>query len=172
MGFGKDGRGQILYDKIEITLGALAADDVISNTGRSASWTEDFRIFKSEYYLNYTPADNSEGPILVGIADGALSAAEIEEALESSPAEANDAPAIEFAQRAVWPLEIFNISGFAGTAEVSNEGFLTAKGEKNLRWTFSDQDGYVAWALNLSDSVLTTGGKVFMFLKNFGMWVV
>ncbi len=165
MGFGKDGKGIILWDAVTITLGTLAARDVLGADSGYTGITEDFRILKSKYYLDWSTQAVGD-VILIGIADGQMTDAEIEEALEARPVENNDVPAIERAGRAVWPLAILGENS-------GGSGHLVFQMEENLRWTFSKAEGWRYWAWNLSTSTaLTTGGIVSFIAKHFGVWVV
>lgn len=168
MGFGKDGKGNILYDVKTITLGALAAADVISATAHNLA--EDFRIIKTEYYMSFLPGsfDALEGPIVIGLASAGLTDAEIEECIECDVQDSNDFPDIEQALRPVFPLEILTQQG-DGTNPV--HGTWTVKGEKVVRWTFVNDAGFKFWAYNLSGNALTTGGLVYIFAKHYGVWV-
>ena len=76
-------------------------------------------------------------------------------------------PEEEDAMRAVWPLEIFNMFDVDSGP---NTG-LTAKGSKNLRWTFQNPDGWRYWVYNMSTGALATGSKISIITKNFGLWV-
>ncbi len=163
MGFGKDGKGAILYDKVTIVLGALAAQDVISTASDYTALEQDFRILKSEIWMDYGTQAVGDN-ILVGIAGGNVSAAAVESALESRPLESNSL-LTEESMRAVFPLQIMGENS-------AGSGILQAQLEKNLRWTFRQEDGWNWWAFNLDDSVaITTGGEVTIFAKHFGVWV-
>ncbi len=163
MGFGKDGKGVILYEQVAITLGALAARDVEA-ADANYSMSDDFRIIKSEYYMDYGTQAAGD-VIIVGIADGELTAAEIEECIEASPTDRNDNLTNERAMRPVWPLEILGENS-------TGSGNLLKEGSTSLKWTFSDAEAWQWWAYNLDASnALTTGGIVFIFAKHFGVWV-
>ncbi len=172
MGFGKDGKGQILYESAINTgsIGALASKDVVEFGGSYHEvLEEDFRMLKCEYKLGLEPTPNitiSEGPILVGLAAGNLQAADIEEALEAVPINRGDI-LLERTMRPVWPLEIFALAD----PDIGNAGDLTRKGEFSPRWTFQNPDGWTWWIYNLASSALTTGNGLSIFAKFFGVWV-
>ncbi len=164
MGFGKDGKGQIIYDQVTISLGTLAAKDVIAGAIHT-SLENAFRILKTEYFITWdgvTVAD-ADGPILVGMSAGGLSAAEIEEAIEADPTGSFDRPAIEESNRPVWPVALLN--------QALEGGMLQAKGSFNPRWTMPETIGWSWWVYNLENAALTTGSAVIVFAKNFGVWV-
>ncbi len=108
-----------------------------------------------------------DGPILFGIADADLSAAEIEECIESTLLNPNQVPANEESMRAVWPLEMLTMHDpDQGPQE------LVRKGSINLKWTFRNPAGWNYWAYNASGVVITTGSFIQCFSKSFGVWVV
>ncbi len=171
MGFGKDGKGAILWDQTQILPGALIPADV-AGAATNQNLIEDFRILRTDYWINYLPVatDGFEGPVLVGMAPGGLSAAEVEEAIDSVPTYPGDAPASERSLRPVWPLEAFvflvdNAQGWGGHGE------LVKKGSFNPKWTFHDSDEWIWWVFNFSGNTLTTGGQVNIVAKHFGVWL-
>ncbi len=170
MGFGKDGMGVILWDFSTITPGALAAKDVASISSHS-SLIEDFRIIKIEWFFARDVADNAQAHCLVGLAAGGLTAAEIEEALESAPIDSFDRPASEQTMRPVWPLSILGTQGFLQTNESSSVGTLSDRGEKTIRWTMPNTVGWSWWCYNITDTAFTTGDRIFVAAKIFGVWV-
>lgn len=164
LGFGKDGRGVILYERATGPLGALGATTAFSWSGRyTGNLEEDFRIIKLELYAQWSDITDGEGPIILGIADGFLATADIEAALETAPLSRND-PDLEMSHRAVWPLLILGDDG-----ESSNS--VCKQIEKNLRWTFSDPDAWKWWVYNISTAAITTGSFVDLFAKIYGVWV-
>ncbi len=174
MGFGKDGRGQILWeDIVVISLGTLAALDlVLQSSTIGAALLEDFRILKTQYFMFFDPgsSDGSEGPIVVGWAGPSLNAAEVEEAIESKPNDLNDVPESEQTLRAVFPLEIFNSLG-DGTTPINSSHHMT-KGEFNPRWTIPTPKGWSWYAYNMGGVALSGTGEVRIQAKHFGVWVI
>ncbi len=170
MGFGKDGQGQILYDSYAEGLGAIPTKDAIIFTNDyDGVLVEDFRIIKVDYWLSIgqsTPTVTSEGPVLIGIASGDLSAAKIEEALEAVPLNRNST-ALELSMRPVWPLEVFQLTDL----DLGVQSDQTRKGSINLRWTFENPSGWTWFAYNFGGGAITTGLNAAMFAKIFGMWV-
>ncbi len=168
MGFGKDGKGVILWDVNTISTGALASADAVV-AGSYGSLTTSFRILKTEYFMgaNFAGVDAQEGPLLVGIASKALSAAEVEECIEATPANHSD-NANEHSMRAVWPLETFFQLGDTSSAIPAN---VSAKGIVNLKWTFEEDGGWNWFAYNYSGVALTAGATINIVAKHFGVWV-
>lgn len=172
MGFGKDGKGQILYDLVEIDIGGLAADDLAS-TGSTTGTNllEDFRILKTEYFITTVFADSVDGPIVVGMAAGGLSAPEVEECIESTPTDLSDVLESEQVMRPVWPLETFVITSYSGTNELTTVGKTIAKDSFTPKWTFTNPSGWSWWAYNNSNAALAATGRVYIFAKHYGVWV-
>ncbi len=172
MGFGKDGKGAILRERIVSgALGALAAQDLVAFSGLSV--TEDFRILKSEIYAfvsNLTPPEGTG--LIFGIANGDLSAAEIEEAIEAGgPLDRNDRIPTEQAERNVKTLGAIVDPSVTGTTNVirnSENGFPI---ESKHRWTYSNPEGWDYWIYNLGGT-LTTGALLQLYAVHYGVWVV
>ncbi len=162
-GFGKDKKGAILYDHIDFDLATLAARDVVSGNSSYTALEQDFRILKSDFFVDFAP--QAAGDIILwGIADGNLSAAAIESCIEAVPLEQNSL-LNEEAMRAVFPLGILGENS-------AGSGNLVQKFSHSLRWTFRADDGWVYWAYNLDDATaLTTGSELSIFAKHFGVWL-
>ncbi len=173
MGFGKDGKGAILYDSVNnIDIGALAGNDAIlvANRYDSGVMLEDFRIIKVDYWIGIRPSQTTTlygGPIIVGLAHGDLTAAEIEEVLESTVLSAGDIVASDVALRPVWPLEMILMPD----ADLGNSSDLVRKDSVNIRWTFNDPEGWVWFVYNAGTVALVAGNGITILAKIFGMWV-
>lgn len=166
MGFGKDGKGVIIRENTSITLGTLANGAAIKATGGQLAITEDFRIIKTEYLISFEGKTADENIITIGLADNELSVTEIAECLAvDGPLDRNDHLKNEQVMRPVWELAQLG----AGTNGVIPDTGLP--GERNLRWTFSDTDGWTWFAYNESGAALTTGTVVRIRAKHFGVWV-
>ncbi len=172
MGFGKDSKGAIIRERVvDGALGALAAQDAVSFAGPVI--TEDFRILKSEVYALVNALTTNEGHgLLFGIANGELSAAEVEEAIEASgPLDRNDRVPTERAERNV------KVLGFIDNAELAatTRQFKNPEGGNHLvskhRWTYNNPEGWDWWIYNLGGS-LTTGSTLQLYATHFGIWVV
>ncbi len=164
MGFGKDGKGQILWGRSSFTVGVLPALDLAANGDGYTAIGEDFRILRTDYFMSFEPQATGD-ILLVGMADGGLSAALIEAAVEARPQDLNDAPEIEEVMRPVWPVELLG-DGSAGS------GPVVVKGTFNPKWTFKNPEGWIWWIYNISSSdAMTTGGIVTIITKHFGVWV-
>lgn len=164
MGFGKDGRGIILYDQVAIPLGSASPDSIVATSGRfTGNLEEDFRITRLDLWAGFQePLPADEGPILIGIGSGTLDATELAECLDSSPFDNDGVPDIEETMRPVWPLAILTGSVTAPP---------TISMEKVLRWTFKNPAGWNWWARSLDDDSLAGGSIIVVFAKIFGVWV-
>ncbi len=171
MGFGKDGTGVMIRENNSLALGALAAADLISFPAIAV--TEDFRMLKSESIAFVAGLTAGEGiGLIFGLADGELSDAEIEEALEvNGPLDRNDRLNYERATRPVWPLSTFQIVDGGGLAQQfigSNGGPFV---EWKKRWTFSSPEGFKFWIYNDAGTPLTTGATARVLATHYGVWV-
>ncbi len=172
MGFGKDGKGTIIYDQVSgADLGALAAVDLTAIAGNQFGATiEDFRVLKMDYHVAISPAAAitvANGPLLFGVASGHLLASEIEECIESVLLNRGGIPEGEQAMRPVWPLETFIIHD----PDQGPQSDLTRDGSFNPRWTFTNPDGWRYWVYNMSSFVITTGSLLSAITKSYGVWV-
>ncbi len=164
MGFGKDGKGVIMYNNDTITLGALASHAAVKQTNPLAI-EEDFRVLKMRIVGGLDSTTGEEGPIVLGIADNELSAAEIAECWNAEgPLDRNDNLKDERAHRPVFILCNLEETAFG-------DGKYVFDVEENIRWTFSNTEGFCIFAFNLDGAALTTGGVVRFLAKFYGVWV-
>ncbi len=164
MGFGKDGTGAIIRERIVIVTGTLAsATAILSTSGGVGAMQEDFRILKSEITVQ---VENSVGDesVMIGLANGELSIGEIAQCLNvDGPVDRNDRLAVEQAERAVW-----TICNAGNASRLPNDGLPI---EFKPRWTFSDPEAWNFFAFNQSETALGTSMTVTMIVKHFGVWV-
>lgn len=147
-----------------MAIGNLASKDLVGQVGDyNAVLQDDFRLMKSEFYISVDAFTSNEGPIIVGIADGQLTDAEIEECIEARPNDRNHNVAHEQSQRPVWPLCILDYQSVGAKCSWQDE--------KTLKWTFSDTEAWKYWVYNPSGAALSTGGVVRIFAKHYGVWV-
>ncbi len=166
MGFGKDGKGVILYDNFATTLSGLTSRDVQDVASRALR--EDFRLIKTEWFVQLASTNHGD-TILFGIAEASLTDAQIEECLEAVAVDSDDVPAIEQNARAVFPLDLAVTSYDNAAGDGAESG--PVRGEKTIRWTFKDPSGWSYWFYNLSGATFGTGG-INLLLKHYGVWVV
>ncbi len=172
MGFGKDGKGQILRETVVITPGALGAAAVVEHTGGITLQTTSFRILKAEFFISQSGAFAAEGDeVIIGFANGELTAAEIAECINvDGPPDRNSRVDEERAMRAVWLLADLKepTDGTTGYALPLNNGLPM---EFTPRWTFTPTEGWDWFAFNPLAGALTTGSSFRITAKYFGVWV-
>ncbi len=167
MGFGKDGKGVMIrhHDNNDAlgTLGALTA--LKSN---ALTMGEDFRMIKLEVLPNLQGLTANEGPIMFGIADNALTVAQIAEALGASgPVDRNDNVSDERAHRFVKLLCQFPFGATSEDTPVNHGRPI----EATIRWTFSDPEGWCFFYFNASAGALQTGAVGRHQATIYGVWV-
>ncbi len=171
MGFGKDGKGQILREVATITIGALAAGAVVKHTGGVVLQTTSFRILKTEYFAVMSTAFQGEfDQVLLGIANGALSTTEIAACIEADGPDDRNDPDKEEAMRAVW-LQAHLREQPAQANGLNQVLFNNMKMDFSLKWTFTPTEGWDWFVFNPLGGAITTGAVVKIFAKHFGVWV-
>ncbi len=170
MGFGKDGKGIILRQSISQALGTLGQNTAIL-IGTKPAILERYRMIKTEVFAGLIGLTSGEGSnLLFGIADGDLSVAEIEEAIElaGAPVGPNDPVDSAIVERYVKWLG-------ASDHEIATEGLIhNHRGgqliEETIRWTFARTKSWNYFLYNLG-AALTTGSSLAVRAKQFGVWV-
>ncbi len=169
MGFGKDGKGVIIREANEITLGALASRAAVKNDAGLAL-TDDFRMLRSEirWAIEGATQVDGDGPIALGIANDILSVAEIAACLNvDGPLGPNDRPTAELAERGVF---LFGepIAFKPTSAGDETEGVMELK----QRWTYNNPAGWAFFGYNMGSGALTTGGIIRLNMIHYGVWVI
>lgn len=148
-------------------MGALATGTVIKQTGQA--FTNAFRVLKTHVYPFWHGYTDNQGPLIIGIADGELSATEIEECIESAVDGPGDHPATERHLRPVWLM---------GQLQAPPDGppwGPTMPLEAKPRWTFPLGDGAnngpAVFAYNGGLVTLTTGGTLRLILTHWGLFL-
>ncbi len=169
MGFGKDGKGAIVKESTSFTLGALGTQDVVAGAGPVMS--EDFRIIKTEVYANITGLTTGEAEgLYLGLANGDLSAAEIEESLEAQgPLFPRDRIPEEKAERLTKMIGRFDDKALIAVLLGPDGGSPVSK---TIRWTFGKSQAGWKWFVHNIGTPLTTGATVRITATHFGVWVV
>ncbi len=172
MGFGKDGKGAILYETVSIALGTLAADaGILATGGIGTTLLERFRIIKTEIHAHISGPTFAlgDGPLAIYLADGDFSLAEIEESIEvTGPLGPNDKVSADRAERFT---KLFGQVNFSpndnGTGNILEQGRVV---ERTIRWTFARAKGW-NWMFYNRGTPLTTGATAKLRAKHFGVWV-
>ncbi len=139
----------------QIILSTLAAKDLIG-AGLIPASTDTYRLVSLKGVWTIQGLTAGEGPILVGVARGGYSDAEVEEAIEASNIDRGTPVQQERARRLVREIGVLTATG-AGTQGSLNDGnFLSTK----LNWLIPIGEQVTFWAYNLSTSLLSTGASV------------
>lgn len=131
---------------------------------------ERFRMIKNECFATVTGLTSGEGTgLFLGIADGDLTAAEVEAAIElSAPLGPNDSVADAIAERFT---KIIGATDHETGTEIVFEnqtgGHLM---ENTIRWTFARTKSWNYFVYNMGNQ-LTTGSNLLLRAKSFGVWV-
>ncbi len=150
------------------TLASEAAAVVAFPT--SAAMVSDYRMLRIQYAFDYTGKTTAQGPLIFGLCVGA-SAAEVAEALLSTPADKGQLDEGNDANRAIWPLE------YAPKFATEQIDPLYEFREFNPKWSTrgtGNQNGLQelkAFAFNADDAALSTGTQFGCNIKVAGVWV-
>ncbi len=173
MGFGKDGKGVIIIQKQEQALLTLAINTGLI-IGTALATLERFRMLKADLFCVLTNVAAGElGGIELYLADGDLTLAEIEEAIEANgPVGPNDTVAEAIAMRAVYRVGAMDRAG--GTQSLEALHMVNEAGGPLLsvkpRWTFARTKAW-NWIAYNNGPAPTTGTLIKVQVKAFGVWV-
>ncbi len=162
---GKRGRSKNFFvSKVNATvpLGALAVNTVIA--GDLLDLIQDAYLISADLTWGILEHTANEGTIVVGLNNDVLSVTEIAESLNASPNSQDDRVAIERSNRPVR-----EAGQFPGVEvnEVLNNGNLK---RTRLRMVITSARDLQVWALNRSNSPLTTGTVLEVNGKVYGNW--
>jgi len=175
---GKKFDGTIITEVQTVSLSTLADQAAIALT--KLTLTEDFRILKSEIFASIIALDDTDAVdgLLLGIANGALSATQIAEAIAANgPLGRDDRDDEEEASRWVKVLSRLIVTpqgansgatAVAGYFPGDNGGTMLVSKD---RWTYSDPAGWQFFVFNNTGAALTTGSQARLSAKHFGVWV-
>ncbi len=169
MGFGKDGKGIIIRENRSQALGTLAQGSAIF-IGTKLAILERFRMLRGEMYSTVVALTSGEGTgFIFGLADGDLSLAEVEAAIEANgPLGPNDTVGEAISDRPVWFLgAIDRETGTEALFENETGGHMLVT---KPRWTFGRTKSWNWFIYNLG-AAPTTGSTAFIRSKSFGVWV-
>ncbi len=169
MGFGKDGMGVIIKQSISQAILTLATDTGLLITAKPAT-LERFRMLKTEVYANVEGLSEQGRSLSLWLADGDLSLAEIEEAIEltAGPLGPNDPVNAAIAERPVWFLG--SVGGGTPSAHVHDREANGTLCVLKPRWTFARTKSWNFVLYNIG-AAPTTGATINLRVKNFGVWV-
>ncbi len=167
----KDSELAIIKEQTSFTLGALVAKDLVAGSGPVLA--AGFRIVKTVWVATITGLTSNEGVGLVlGIANGDLSASLIEASLEAGgPKFRGDRDFEELANRFTKMLGMTQATLVSGveTAIIGPEG--GSPSESILRWSFPLGTTGWKWFLYNLGGTLTTGASLNLLATHYGVWL-
>ncbi len=187
MGFGKDNKGAIIRETGTATLGTLAQNTALAiGSAVTTNLQSPFRILKTQVFaaieeISASAQDKSTGSgLLLGIANGELTVAEIAEAFTvDGPTDRNERLQQEKAERGVFLIGMFKPALIAqGAADYSGTTGDTGSHHPNMQlevvhkqpWTYLDPEAWQFFVYNIGIA-LNTGGKCKLVATHFGVWV-
>ncbi len=176
MGFGKDGKGAIIKEKSQITLAALAANDVVI-ADSSVVLDMDFRILKSDITAVIIGMTSLEGQgLILYMTEGSLDAPQVEANIEQNgPLRLGDKTEEEIASR--WVRRVACTVGptVNETERVMRNKYNGPLIEMTPRWTFrrgrTGTEGGWNWACYNEGITITTGATLKILATHYGVWV-
>ncbi len=168
MGLGKSGNLDIVWDFVEMAIGALGALTAVNiPTKIDASRDQGYRVMKAQAAVVWDNKTTVEGPIIVGLAAN-QTATGVEECMEADPQNPNTdgGGQDQFrANRACWPIAFINRTETNG--RLDNGRFVDVP----IRWSMPEHGNFDCWAYNNDSSPLSTGTLITVALKLFGVWL-
>lgn len=168
---GKDGKLAIIKEQTTVTLAALAGLDLVAAAGPVLA--QGFRIIKTVWSCGVISLTSNEGlGLILGISNGDLSAAEIEESLEAGgPLFRGDRDITERSERFTKQLGTVNRTAVSGVSVMFQGPTGGSPTETILRWSFPlGTAGWNWWIYNLLDT-LTTGASARILATHYGVWL-
>ncbi len=175
MGFGKDGKGAIVKEQTQLTLGAIAGQAMV--TGDGVVLDMDFRILRSDITAVCRGITSLEGiGLILYMAEGDLTAAQQEANVEQNgPVRLGQQIEEEIASR--WVRRIGMT--MAPTVNETERVFVNKYGGPLLdlepRWTFrrarTGVEGGWNWSIYNSGVTLTSGTVIDLIATHYGVWV-
>ncbi len=151
-------------DNIEFNTSNLAAATSLLVASRiDSSRANGFRTVSQRGVVTWKDADGSQGPIMVGMVNDAMSTTELEEAIENDPQSSSDRPGIEHAERRYYLL------GYLHLGPASNDFFTF-----NVRHRLSIIQGitlqFFVYNTDLS-TALDAANSVQILCEHLGVWL-
>ncbi len=172
MGFGKDGKGVIMPQAIQVAAGDFSSN-AAQLVGTAPAIRDDFRMLKTEGTCIVKNLTSTEGSGLkLYLADGEYTLTEIEEAIEQSqgPLDANSTQSAEIADRFIRLVGVSELASAAGNTVV----FRGMNGSPilsfNPRWTFGTAGSW-KWVIYNRGVTLTVGATINLDMTNYGVWI-
>ncbi len=152
-------------------LGALAADTAVQlNQAIGSGSTQSFLAKRIKYALGITDATDTDG-IIIGIASGSATVAEIQAALTVTVSNPDDAgsKAVSANKRNIWWETVRYLHAEASQGHIVLNEDISLGGGKGI--PMKEADGFQLFAYNPSTAALTTGMTVQGLLMFSGVWL-
>ncbi len=176
MGFGKDGKGAIVKEQTEFTLGALAGQDA-AGADSAVLLDMDFRILRSDITAVLTGMTSLEGKgLILYMSEGEITTAQSEANIEQNgPNRLGDKILEEVASRWVRRVGITISPTVNETERVFTNKYGGGLLEMTPRWTFrrartAIQGGW-NWTVYNDGITLTAGASCRILATHYGVWV-
>ncbi len=164
---------EYLWEDVTITLGTLAALDLIAATSGvlDGATEQGFRVFDGSFAADLDGKTTAEGPVVVGLSLN-LSGSNIESIMEAKPGSKFEV-INTFPGSWIRPLWMLHRSATAGM--LSLDGNARAIGTfmhiPKIQWSIPEGEFATWWAYNLFGSALTTGTTIRIFGSYYGVWL-
>lgn len=133
--------------------------DIARNNGLKAG-------AKIKYLIDSKDGTQGDGPLLVGFADGTMTAAQIQEVFAADPQGPADLVPQERLGRHVWPV------GWVRPGSVNAAGQFTAYRTLTWPWDISEEEGLFSFIFNCGSGTVTADGSVVIFHTRIsGEWL-
>ncbi len=148
---------------LELGLAALGSK-IVKTTGMTAL-TQQIYAISADLIWSIRDHTQNEGPLLVGLASGALTSTQMKEAIEAIQLSSADRINKEHATRPLRRAGVFTLQNV--NENVLNNGLAI---RTRLRFPLADADNVNMFVYNSSGATLTTGAVVAAFGKIYANW--
>lgn len=168
MGLGKSGNLDIVWDFVEMSLGAVAALAAVNiGTKIDAARDQGFRVMKAKTAVCWDLKTTGDGPIILGFSANQTNLG-VEECLEADPQNPNTdgGGQDQFrANRACWPIAMVNVTETNG--RLANGAFVDIP----IKWSMPEHGNFDTFAYNNGSGAMTAGMLITFATKLFGVWL-
>ncbi len=155
-----------VYDDVVITLGALAANDVVGVVGKIDSSRENgMKVIDGRFFGQFANKTDGDGPYAWGIACN-LGSAEIEAILEQD-LQQSSAPTAEGPSS--WIKLMGTVGEVVGTSGSIIDGLPFI--DQKINWSIPEGSEFTYFVWNFTSAVFTTGQSVLIQAQLNGVWL-
>ncbi len=148
-----------------LALSTLANGVVIKQT--MVTLTHPARMISADLSWFINDLASGEDPIMVGVAAGDYTVAEIAEAINAAPTSPSDRIEKEQAQRFVRKVGFIGDGALGTPSRLNNGKPIRTK----MRWLVGDDQEPVIWAMNRTGAILSTGAILVVMGTLYLKWV-